>query len=83
MKRRASGLLDEHVYERLQRRAHAHGRTVSDEIRVALDAALAAEPAVNGEQQRGPNQGLLDSMAAISPLLAESQLFASEFAPGG
>ncbi len=73
MKRRTSVLLDEHVYERLQRRAHAHGRTVSDEIRVALDASLAQEPAANADRKPGgPNQGLLDSIAVISPLIAES-----------
>ncbi len=73
MKRRTSVLLDEHVYEGLQLRARAHGRTVSDEIRVALDASLAQEPAANADRKPGgPNQGLLDSIAGISPLLAES-----------
>jgi Ribbon-helix-helix protein, copG family len=73
MKRRTSVQLDERVYEGLRRRAHAHGRTVSDEIRDALNAALALDPDAKADPKIvGPNQGLLESIAGISPLLADS-----------
>lgn len=66
MKRRATVLLDESVYERLADRAKLRGRTVSDELRDAV------EQLVGPELTRAPgenvNQWLLDLAAAADEL---------------
>lgn len=52
MMRRTSVLLPEFAFERLKQRARRRGKTVSEEIREAVETVL--------EEEGNPNQGLLD-----------------------
>lgn len=49
-------LLEAEQYERLERAARRHGRTVSEEIRTIIESGL---------PEGNPNQGLLDLAAAV------------------
>ncbi|MFN0145600.1 MAG: ribbon-helix-helix domain-containing protein [Dehalococcoidia bacterium] len=68
MKRRLSILVDERVYEGLERRAEARGTSVSELIRCVIDDDLAKQPMAPPDANTNPNQGLLDLMKELAAL---------------
>jgi hypothetical protein len=70
MSKRTTILLPDELYERLERRAHRRGVTVSEEIREALDCACADE---------NPNRGWLELSGLIKEPLPGPPIDSDEF----